>query len=1119
MQSVPSLIGAGTAVAAAATGLVFGQLAEGEQQYAPHTSLNSGSIRRKLATDHNFSNSNSFSRPGTSSAASAAPPVAQHQAVLPLRQSTIPVNATSAQARISGRASHIQITPTKPPTSRHSLVKQGDLVFAPPIAEDSCDSVSSNGSWMRRLAIRPLSQHGSLRSSIGPDSPSLFSFGSAAPILSSSTDSPSQLPPNKLVKPAPGTNIEDTGFSKRRGSRAQMILRRPATSHQRSATLQHQLNTEDLPPLPKFSFDQHHRLRAKTVGIHHERPVSSLTGNERSRWKSFWHAKISNITVKTTPLRGIDGSGQSSGRRVRLDQQNSEQVYLVTPNNLIMNGPQELTNGFLHNSDSPSSTNTKDSPRASVKEPDSTEVTPSKLPKRSISMQFSSPTNWIARTGSLRRRKRGSETTRSKRHVSAPIADDEDQTQSSTSVTPEKIRKDVPISQAEADLAAIFRPPETRRGPPSPLPPLSRLSSFHLDLNGHGSLSSVLPDRPDDAIVNPSVSSRVNSHASHTRTLERASTVGSSEYHRGFTSGDDDDNDSKTDTPFDSFRTVASGRKKGPDSPLESMFDDSPPSTAGNNTKMKRLSIQEILGPSFDGGHKIMEEDESVSTPIRGTYEEFEARFRAASIEDERIVDGPPAPDFSIDRDYSRLSLDDDDDLEWVKEDETEFYNHLSPPSSMTSRRGSPKFRNAVGRVNGNSKPDVRFDSTKERPRSTVFDWTEPPIYDRREKNGYVHRPKTVHGKQELDMRGGRSASRKSFVATHVRSQSVPVVPDPTETAKSAPKFGTWGLGQKNVSEDWDDDFEFEEDAVSITGPPGKKTENQFSMHVPASIQATQPTVKAHSGQIRELSLLVNDLKRLCRLGREMNMLVGSSAKLWHEAEGIIALASPDEDTEATDAEAVDDLDSIPTDERFIEHGFDGASLEVREGSQPQDSPSSRRRSVFSPDDDIFGPWDNTDEEVVERPKTPENPVVVPRSTSVARSVMESMRKHRAAFNIDTDGDHDDDDDEDINEYSNGKMNFDTNSLKELVKRAGDLRDSLSELVRREDHLTQSPVRTPKHTRPDGSPAFTRVFDEPTSSPTRRISHNHNNKPALSSTSGASPSNGISRRMQMMIVR
>ncbi|KAJ3567693.1 hypothetical protein NPX13_g6681 [Xylaria arbuscula] len=1119
MQSVPSLVGAGTAVAAAATGLVFGQLVEGEQQIAPHNS--SGSIRRKLVTDHDFSKRISFSRPGTSSAASTASPAAPNQSVLPLRQSAAPVHAISGQeARLARRASRAKITPTKSLASRHLVAERGDPIGTLPIAEDSCDSASSNGSWMRRLTIRPLSQHGSIRSSIGPDSPSLFSFGSAAPILSSSGDSPNHLPPNKLVKRAPGTKTSDAAYPKRRGSRAQMTIRRPATSHQRSATLQHQLNAEDLPPLPKFSFDHSQRPRAKTVGTHQDKATHGPAGNERSKWKSFWHTRLSSLTRKTTPLRGTNDTGQSPGRRVRIDQLHTEQVYLVTPN-IIMSDSKEVADGLSHKSASPPHSNTKVSPQVSEKQSDSPEVTPSKPPKRSISMQFSSPTDWIARTGSLRRRKRGTETTGGKRHVSAPIANEEDQSQDGKSINREKSQ----VSQAEADLAAIFRPPESTpeadMGLSSPLPPLSRLSSFHLDTNGHGPTSPGLPERPDEPIVSPSTSSRVTSHASNTRTLDRASTVGSSEYHRGFTSGDDDDTDFITDTPFDSFRTVASGRKKGPDSPLESMFDDSPPSTAGNNTKPKRLSIQEIMGPSFDISSKIIEEDEHASTPIPATYEEFEARFRATNIANTDKLDiSPVISEFPIDRDYTRLSFDDDDDLGWAREDETEFYNHLSPPSSMNSRRGSPKFRRTLGRINGNSRRDVHFDPANERPRSTVFDWTEPTVHDKREKNGYGHRPKTVHGKQEIDLRGGRSASRKNFVATHVRSQSVPVVPDPTETAKSAPKFGTWGLGQKTVSEDWDDDFEFEEDAMSITGHSGKKPEKHFPMFVPASIQATQPTVKAHSGQIRELSLLVNDLKRLCRLGREMNISMGSSAKLWHEAEGIIALASPDEDTEE-EANTVRQGDSnlAPVDERFIEQGFDGASLEVEESQWHRNSPSSRRRSVFSPDDDIFGTWDNTHEETaLERPRTPENRVAEPRSTSVARSVMESMRKTRTAFDVDAD-ESDDDVADHTKKHSNGKVNFDTNSLKELVKRAGDLRDSLSELVRREDHITQSPARTPKRTRADGSPAFTRVFDEPTSSPTRRVSHSPNKSVLGSNSVGTSPSNGISRRMQMMIVR
>ncbi|KKP02600.1 hypothetical protein THAR02_05288 [Trichoderma harzianum] len=47
----------------------------------------------------------------------------------------------------------------------------------------------------------------------------------------------------------------------------------------------------------------------------------------------------------------------------------------------------------------------------------------------------------------------------------------------------------------------------------------------------------------------------------------------------------------------------------------------------------------------------------------------------------------------------------------------------------------------------------------------------------------------------------------KSAVPAHLRSQSVPLS-QATEEAKSL-KYGTWGLGSKGVSEDWDEDFEF----------------------------------------------------------------------------------------------------------------------------------------------------------------------------------------------------------------------------------------------------------------------------------------------------------------------
>ncbi|KAI1772288.1 hypothetical protein F4818DRAFT_181551 [Hypoxylon cercidicola] len=1121
MQTVPSLIGTCTAVAAAATGLTFGELTDGPSHPRPDSNK-----RKSIMSERDFLSVFS-SRPGTTS--SAAPVSPSHEFTQdPNLQ--LPSNATS-RPRIPRRSSHTQITPPKSGIARHPSVRQGDFAPATPIAEDSRDSLSSSGSWIRRLSIRPLSQHESVRSSVGPDSPSItFSHSSAAPILSHShphphPGQPSPQPPNKLVKRASAINGGNTGPIVRRGSRAQMTLRRPATSHQRSATLNQQINIETLPPLPKISFDRHSRPRAQTLANPTE-PVFGVVTNESSPWKSFWHSRLGRGAAKSSPLRS-DSTATSGAKRICIEQKGRRQVYLVAPNSLTMGAsPIEMPVEVSVESASPSQsqTNTEESPESSNKSSSvSPEATPSRQPRRSVSMHFSSPSNWISRTGSIRRRKRGDTVGGTKRHVSAPVTTDAEPTLAPDSTSHEESSKNAEqTSNAESDLAAIFRPPTRKRNTSSPLPPISRLSSFHIDLNKLG--SSAMSAQFTESVTNTGTSSRVTSNASQARTLDRASTTASSEYHRGFTSGDDDDTDFKTDTPFDSLRTVASGRRRTLDSPLESMFDESPPSTAGNNTKPKRLSIQEILGPAFDGGNKIMEEDENLPTPIRGVYEEAEARFRTANIEDvDDFKYDFASPSFSMNEDHPRFSLDDDDDgLDWGKEDDNGIYNHLSPPGSMNSRRGSPNSRTALAAINGNKRPNARSEATGERPRSTVFDWTESIVHEKHDGDGGHPRPKTVHGKQEIDIRGGRSASRKAPTPAHVRSQSVPVVPDQSETTTSTPKFGTWGLGQKNASEDWDDDFEFEEEE-DFGLATGKTDESRFLMIVPASIQATQPTIKAHSGQIRELSLLVNDLKRLCRLGREMDMLDGPSTKLWREAEGIIALASPDEDpAETNDSKSQpSSTNGSATDARFMDQGFDGASLDDQGSSRVSESqrntvvrdrPVGRRRSVFSPDDDIFGTWDQADDEpATDRPKTPENRVGSPefRSASTARSVMDVVQPRQPRLSSNRDG----------SEPSSGKVNFDTNSLKELVKRASDLRDGLSDLVRKADHLTQSPARTPKHTRPDGSPAFTRVFDEPTSSPTRRVPHSHSSNSILSNGSvTTSPSNGLGQRMQMMTV-
>lgn len=599
---------------------------------------------------------------------------------------------------------------------------------------------------------------------------------------------------------------------------------------------------------------------------------------------------------------------------------------------------------------------------------------------------------------------------------------------------------------------------------------------------------------------------------------------------RGFISGDDDDTDFKSDTLYDSLRTVASSRTRAVDTPLESVYDESPPSTASNG-KARRLSIHEMLDKAWDGDDRITEEDETSQTPVRAPST---ARVKAPARNDVR--DDPSADNLRLAtnpihsafpaRDFGRMSLEDDFDDDWARyEDEAD--SHISPlsapsKSSLNAKGMNPKVRLALTNM---SNGDEGSENT-ERPLSNIFDWSEPSTQDKHDAERRSGRPQTAYGKQPLDPRGGRSASRRGPAPAHVRSQSVPVVHDAADEYKPAgAKYGTWGLGTKTVSEDWDEDFEF----GSVADNDDRANESMFA--VPESIRASQPSVKAHSGQIRELSLLVNDLKRLCRHGRDMGLLEGSQKALWKEAEGVIALASPDDETMDDDGEAETpvDLDAFDGKAKQADQRPKTPQTEPFHVGSPKLEPSisktavlrerhsPRRRSVFSPDDDIFGGAESSADKKAsssskkpnqQQPQTPERLADV---NGVVRTVMEAMQHRSHTDAIPETG------------KPSRKVQFDTNSLKALVRRSGELRDALSDIIRRTDQLTQSPARPLRHDRdrgPDSSPAFTRVFDDPGSSPPRRVTRSRGNTSLKQTTSpDSSPPPQLERRFPLMTVR
>lgn len=792
-----------------------------------------------------------------------------------------------------------------------------------------------------------------------------------------------------------------------------------------------------------------------------------------------------------------------------------------------------------------------------------------KRPRRSASMHFSSPTTWISRAGSLRNKKRNSEPIQSFRHhVSAPLPLDVRRVSvSANGVTPQQSRlvvdpiafKREPHSPTEDFLPVSPIDPFTnfnharRRNTSSPLPPIDRLSSFNLDSArmDMSSPSSSIPLRspssplPMSSTAATSFSSTIpastNSSSPYYGNLgskhgllevgDRTSTlIGSDNEMRGFACGEDEDVDFRSETVYDSLRSGATSSLRSQNAPLDSMFDESPPNITAVNghTKAKRHSIHELVANGIFGEveHRIVEEDENQATPVKFTRVSPEINQPMDSMDADNVIPSSPPSFCIVSKDFATPSLDNDqDDEDWTRDEENENLgtgNELSPPNGLTGLRVSPATREVLadvthsGSTNGNH--------YAERPKSNLFDWSEPSSSEK-ELHANSARPRTAHVRHlALNGRGGRTIGRKGPTPLHIRSQSVPVVPDlinQREHPVLTPKFGTWGLGAKGVSEDWDNDFDFDTNDEGGLQDGSAKIEKNV-MLVPPEIQASQANVVGHVGQIREVCLLVEDLKRLRLLAREKELIHGSSAHLWKEAEGIIALAIPDEENPTLSPPHSPIAASFDQD-KFIDCGPDAEGIAMPD--VPMDvlnrfgNPSGyvyggntgRRRSVFPPDDDIFGAGvvvqDHPIRDSLRPPAAPIRSSSAKTAAEVARTVMETMHQQRSSSDPWI---------SDMVEQSSNKMPFDTTSLRDLVHRASLLSRKLSDIIREADGTIQSPVCTPHR---ESSPAFTRVFTDPMSSPpSKHLPRSHSNNSMLGGSMDSSPTRSLGQRMHMMTV-
>jgi hypothetical protein len=260
------------------------------------------------------------------------------------------------------------------------------------------------------------------------------------------------------------------------------------------------------------------------------------------------------------------------------------------------------------------------------------------------------------------------------------------------------------------------------------------------------------------------------------------------------------------------------------------------------------------------------------------------------------------------------------------------------------------------------------------------------------------------------------------------------------ESRQTSGKFGTWGLGSKGVSEDWDSDFDFDESEdtpVAENKPLVEPDVNRQSMTVPKAILERQASLRGQFGQVQELTLLVEELKRLRHQANVLGVVNGPSSELWAEAEQIVNLATIDDEEERR---------SPPGSPQSLTFSFD-------ESDDDGLNASSKRNSEVL--------WDIPRGENTE-PTLPLSQLArdSPESQSVLDILQPRQQEPASAFNG-------------LELASRAKkLPFDTSSLKNLVVRAGVVTRALKEVIRKADGVATSPQDFQ-------DPPFRRIFDKP----------------------------------------
>lgn len=940
----------------------------------------------------------------------------------------------------------------------------------------SSNMTSSRDSYTSRT---PTSRPASVAVSYSNGSATFSHAGSATPIFQDTP--PSALPRNRLVKRTSSVRSNNNG-SPSPGSRLPLpVFKRPATSHQRSANMQEQLpgaDSSDHMSVDTPSEDaRDHQLRQYfTPRVAAEEPSA---GRRRSSTGIPNPIKRVYPDRKYTPIL-VSGRELVQPARLEVDDGFGASAEDVAATKLRMvhsvaSSPLPAQTAHFEEASIPKRSFSigkllSTGPQPQWRRPPSSKgnASASKLARRARPRVTSAPQ---ASMGSSLSSSRGndSEPPAKRRDLTDPQAANLSVYSSSSSSQP----VDAHNHEFRLDLGA--RTPVTLRS--------RLLDSPIIESASHVATPSPLEQR---RLPSATVESTAARHARTSAAPSEITSTVSSDSERRSTGGFS--TDYQSDTVYDSYptRTTRSGSgKRGP--PIDTIFDDSPPTySSGRSTKLHDLLSDGTVGNEQGTRyrHSIIEEEESVlNTPGRSMRDNSVRSTPSARPGAQKLfLSSPPAMSL----------MPDPDDIDWDAPESAEAAEEgvgIEPANAASTPHVLDRnLQFLLGGAFTRSGLTVSAHSTPHRysnggtDKANPFDWSEQQPSPSHQTQS-PPRPRTVHGKKDPENRGSRPVGRRAPSGMHARSHSVPVVPDVDGKRNVvANKFGTWGVGTKGVTEDWNEDFDFDEAPPPLPELDERRIDSGHAMFVPKSIREQQENVVANISLLREWGLLIEELKDLRIRAVALDMLTGPYAHAWQEVDAMIELADQ-ESEEAT----LQPQRSPPSSPGFDYSAFEEPPLpplpSLNNGHRP------RGNTVVRVVEPVL-----TEDEVVLGPRQPSPHPVAPidgfaprprkDSEAVARSVIEALQSKRSVS--------------DPTALKGSpvtkKVPFDTATLRHIVPYVNGLKRKVKDALRETEGLYSSPRRQSPPAEideddvmnvddedddNDDTPAFRSIFNEP----------------------------------------